>query len=141
MIMSGIYPHYLWLFKEFLPLIKDGLLFQGIKENKYICLKFFLFCVSDNLLTYVAVWKNMIVERGSFKLIFYFYLIPKFCQKWGIQLYLPRSLTSQKLQEKKKIIFIGIHCRRTDYKTHYEKVSGSSLVDHVYFDKALEIFR
>ena len=69
------------------------------------------------------------------------------------------------------MIFIGIHCRRTDYKDHYEKVSGSSLgktkktkkilflpaplcvenstyyflsrplVDHVYFNRALEIYR
>ena len=26
---EGLYPHYLWLFKEFLPLLKETIIFQG----------------------------------------------------------------------------------------------------------------
>ena len=45
------------------------------------------------------------------------------------------------LSEKKKMIFVGVHCRRTDYENHYKVVSGSTLVDQVYFDKAFDIYR
>ena len=41
----------------------------------------------------------------------------------------------------KTIIFIGVHCRRTDYADHYQEVSGGSLVDHKFFDKAFDIYR
>ena len=27
--VEGLYPHYLWLFKEFLPLLKETIIFQG----------------------------------------------------------------------------------------------------------------
>ena len=47
----------------------------------------------------------------------------------------------QKLSIKKKIIFIGVHNRRTDYSHHYQVVSNSVLVDQVYFNTAFEIYR
>ena len=47
----------------------------------------------------------------------------------------------EKFGEKKTVIFIGVHCRRTDYEHHHRVRSGSSLVDHVYFNKAFQIYR
>ena len=47
----------------------------------------------------------------------------------------------QKLGEKKNIIFIGVHNRRTDYLEHSKIISGSTLVDQVYFNKAFDIYR
>ena len=47
----------------------------------------------------------------------------------------------KKLSLKKKIVFIGVHNRRTDYSHHYEIVSQSTLVDEVYFNTAFEIYR
>ena len=47
----------------------------------------------------------------------------------------------QKLGDKKNIIFVGVHNRRTDYLKHYNLVSGATLVDQVYFNKAFEIYR
>ena len=40
-----------------------------------------------------------------------------------------------------KIIFIGVHCRRTDYEKHTKWVSGATLVDHHFFDTAFDIYR
>ena len=48
---------------------------------------------------------------------------------------------AEKFSENKKILYIGVHCRRTDYENHYKVVSGGSLVDHVFFNKAFEIYR
>ena len=39
------------------------------------------------------------------------------------------------------VIFVGVHCRRTDFKDHLVAVSGSGMVDHVFYDKAFEIYR
>ena len=47
----------------------------------------------------------------------------------------------RELGEKREIIFVGVHCRRTDYENHYRVVSGSSLVDQNYFNKAFELYR
>ena len=44
-------------------------------------------------------------------------------------------------ENSKKIIFVGVHCRRTDYLTHIRVVSGATLVDHHFFDTAFEIYR
>ena len=52
-----------------------------------------------------------------------------------------KSRIAEKFPDNKKIIFVGVHCRRTDYDHHYRVVSGGSLVDHVYFNKAFEIYR
>ena len=42
----------------------------------------------------------------------------------------------------KNVIFVGVHCRRTDYQNHlntlYEK---ATLVDKVFFDVAFDIYR
>ena len=43
--------------------------------------------------------------------------------------------------EARTVIFIGVHCRRTDFADHYQEVSGASLVDHIFFDKAFDIYR
>jgi len=53
---------------------------------------------------------------------------------WKTDIILNRS-------EGKTLLFIGVHCRRTDFADHYLEVSGASLVDHVFFDKAFEIYR
>ena len=39
------------------------------------------------------------------------------------------------------MIFVGVHCRRTDYAHHYKVVSGGTLVDHTFFDTAFDIYR
>ena len=43
--------------------------------------------------------------------------------------------------ETKNVIFVGVHCRRTDYAHHYKVVSGGTLVDHTFFDTAFDIYR
>ena len=58
----------------------------------------------------------------------------EFVRNWKTEITLNRP-------EAKKIIFIGVHCRRTDFAAHYLEVSGASLVDHMFFDKAFEIYR
>ena len=47
----------------------------------------------------------------------------------------------EELSEEKNILFIGVHCRRTDYEGHYKYMSHSLLVDKVYFDTAFDIYR
>ena len=47
----------------------------------------------------------------------------------------------QKLSGKKKILFIGVHNRRTDFYKHYKIISNSTLVDQVYFNTAFEMYR
>ena len=47
----------------------------------------------------------------------------------------------QKIHEKKRVIFIGVHNRRTDYAKHYKIISNSTLVDQVYFNTAFDIYR
>ena len=41
----------------------------------------------------------------------------------------------------KNIIFVGVHCRRTDFHKHYKEVSNSTLVGQSYFNTAFEIYR
>ena len=43
----------------------------------------------------------------------------------------------------KKIVFVGVHCRRTDYANHLNAVvaNGTTLVDQNYFDRAFQIYR
>ena len=116
-ITTGLFPHYLWLFKEFLPLLRETMSFQGkhiIRRKLSNKRKKNLFCInliklfSDHLLTLVSQWKEKIVEE---------------------------------LSEEKNILFIGVHCRRTDYEGHYKYMSHSLLVDKVYFDTAFDIYR
>ena len=45
------------------------------------------------------------------------------------------------LETKKNIIFIGVHCRRTDYVAHYRDFSHGDLVDRQHFISSFEIFR
>ena len=42
---------------------------------------------------------------------------------------------------KENVVFVGVHCRRTDYANHLKVISGSTLVDHHFYDKAFEIYR
>ena len=44
-------------------------------------------------------------------------------------------------ESSKKVVFIGVHCRRTDYEQHIKVVSGATLVDHHFFDTAFDIYR
>ena len=46
------------------------------------------------------------------------------------------SKASRRAEFSQKIIFVGVHCRRTDFKYHLPK-----LVDHRFFDKAFDIYR
>lgn len=87
----GLYPNFLWLYKEFLPALKESIIFQ------------------DHLLEFVREWKTEIILSRR--------------------------------DEAKTVIFIGVHCRRTDFADHYQEVSGASLVDHIFFDKAFDIYR
>ena len=43
--------------------------------------------------------------------------------------------------EAKNVIFVGVHCRRTDYENHYKAVSGGTLVDETFFNAAFDIYR
>ena len=39
-------------------------------------------------------------------------------------------------------IFVGVHCRRTDYENHLKVLHGeATLVDHNFFDIAFDIYR
>ena len=38
-------------------------------------------------------------------------------------------------------IFVGVHCRRTDYENHLKVLHGATLVDHKFFDVAFDIYR
>ena len=40
-------------------------------------------------------------------------------------------------------IFVGVHCRRTDYENHLKVLhgDGATLVDHRFFDVAFDIYR
>ena len=38
-------------------------------------------------------------------------------------------------------IFVGVHCRRTDYENHLKVLHGATLVDHTFFDVAFDIYR
>ena len=43
---------------------------------------------------------------------------------------------------KKKVIFVGVHCRRTDFEYHLQtKNGGATLVDQRFFDTAFQIYR
>ena len=41
----------------------------------------------------------------------------------------------------KNIIFVGVHCRRTDFEKHLMSVSGATMVDHHFYEAAFEIYR
>ena len=41
----------------------------------------------------------------------------------------------------KNVIFVGVHCRRTDFENHLLAVSGSTMVDHHFYETAFEIYR
>ena len=86
---SGVYPAFLWLFKEILPELRHHFSFH------------------DHLLLLVEQWKQPIREIQT-----------------------------------KNVIFVGVHCRRTDYQNHlntlYEK---ATLVDKAFFDVAFDIYR
>ena len=43
--------------------------------------------------------------------------------------------------EEKNIIFIGVHCRRTDFQNHLKAVSGAAMVDHHFYETAFDIYR
>ena len=43
--------------------------------------------------------------------------------------------------EARTVIFVGVHCRRTDYAHHYKVVSGGTLVDRTFFDAAFDVYR
>ena len=45
----------------------------------------------------------------------------------------------QKFSE--NLIFVGVHCRRGDYLRFYRRSSGANVVDHHFFDVALDIYR
>eukprot|EP00090_Calanus_glacialis_P028129 TRINITY_DN4506_c0_g1_i6.p1 TRINITY_DN4506_c0_g1~~TRINITY_DN4506_c0_g1_i6.p1 ORF type:complete len:402 (-),score=64.60 TRINITY_DN4506_c0_g1_i6:206-1411(-) len=47
----------------------------------------------------------------------------------------------EETSSEKEIIFVGVHCRRTDYGWHMESLAGATMVDHTYFDKAFDIYR
>ena len=42
--------------------------------------------------------------------------------------------------QNKTVIFVGVHCRRTDYGDHLA-MFGSSMVDHRFFDTAFDMYR
>jgi len=84
----GQYPHFLWLFKEYLPELKKQFIFH------------------DRLIEHVSNFKKQIQENI-----------------------------------KENVVFVGVHCRRTDYANHLKVISGSTLVDHHFYDKAFEIYR
>ena len=50
---------------------------------------------------------------------------------------------SMSSKSSKKIVFVGVHCRRTDYANHLNAVvaNGTTLVDQNYFDRAFQIYR
>ena len=42
----------------------------------------------------------------------------------------------------KNVIFVGVHCRRTDYQNHLDtKYEKAILVDKAFFDVAFDIYR
>ena len=87
----GLYPHCLWLFKEYLPQLRKEFVFH------------------DHLMSNVSEWKKTIRREEG---------------------------------EKMKIIYVGVHCRRTDYGNHLNVVSkGATLVDKRFFDAAFKIYR
>ena len=59
------------------------------------------------------------------------------------QIYLHVNIWKSEIEKEfsKKIIYIGVHCRRTDYAKHMKWVSGATLVDHHFFDTAFDIYR
>ena len=112
-LFSGLYPNFLWLYKEFLPALKESIIFQGFylkKKNKATTITIRDYWNTlDHLLEFVREWKTEIILSRR--------------------------------DEAKTVIFIGVHCRRTDFADHYQEVSGASLVDHIFFDKAFDIYR
>ena len=86
-INIGKFPHYLWLFKEYLPELRKQLVFQ------------------DHLRKHVDTWKMVLTEGKT-----------------------------------KKIIFVGVHARRTDYQNFY-KAFKATWVDHYFFNAAFDVYR
>ena len=87
-VASGLYPHFLWLFKDILPELRTHFTFH------------------DHLLAQVESFKQSI-----------------------------------RAAEARSVIFVGVHCRRTDYAHHYKVVSGGTLVDRTFFDAAFDVYR
>ena len=87
-VASGLYPHFLWLFKDILPELRTHFTFH------------------DHLLALVEDFKQSI-----------------------------------RAAEARSVIFVGVHCRRTDYAHHYKVVSGGTLVDRTFFDAAFDVYR
>ena len=87
-VASGLYPHFLWLFKDILPELRAHFTFH------------------DHLLAQVEDFKQSIQAA-----------------------------------EARSVIFVGVHCRRTDYAHHYKVVSGGTLVDRTFFDAAFAVYR
>ena len=87
-VTSGLYPHFLWLFKDILPELRTHFTFH------------------DHLLAQVESFKQSIQAA-----------------------------------EVRSVIFVGVHCRRTDYAHHYKVVSGGTLVDRTFFDAAFNVYR
>ena len=86
---SGVYPAFLWLFKEILPELRHHFSFH------------------EHLLLLVEQWKQSIIEIQT-----------------------------------KNVIFVGVHCRRTDYQNHLDtKYEKAILVDKAFFDVAFDIYR
>ena len=46
-----------------------------------------------------------------------------------------------KLANSQNVIFVGVHCRRLDYKDHLKVWTNADLVDHHFFDTAFDIYR
>ena len=43
-------------------------------------------------------------------------------------------------EENKTVIFVGVHCRKTDYDARL-RATGGCIVDHRFYDAALDIYR
>ena len=92
-------------------------LFKDILDDLKVQLEF-----QDHLLDHVTSWKEQISSQlGSecLKLIFFYQTFAD---------------TSENL------VFIGVHCRRTDFVEHYKHFAHGNLVDHNHFDNSFEVF-
>ena len=71
-------------------------------------------------------------------------ILPELRQHFKFHSHLLRQVETWKQMireaQNKTVIFVGVHCRRTDYGDHLA-MFGSSMVDHRFFDTAFDMYR
>ena len=72
-------------------------------------------------------------------------VLPQLRQNFQFHEYLVQHVQNFKRQIQseflKKVIFVGVHCRRTDFVNILEKKGTSTYVKHYFYEKAFDIYR